>query len=353
MYPDLGSGQHIVADNVFESIVPYGGCAIRTSRGATQVIIRNNLFINFNSSAVEASGSGGANGYNSENTTITGNIFDMTCVGQKPISRTAINVSANDTIVSDNQVYVRGPVDPLATAIRLREPSLNVNVHDNLIRNCGIGLASEKLVAGVSEVVDDRTFLCSNWSLIFPLEINRMELYKGWSIVWRSGADSQPRTDISVIESFDPDKLSFRLREPRTIKAGDAFEFIAPSLNWTLHDNTITDCLRPVVLDSFGSRTSLFRDNLVTRGNTARVPIGVEVHGGFQFSDNRLMGFDEQGSTALALYPDAVGRAGKSLYQGNIFENCFDGVTESKPGLWKNSMIKDNMTIECVRKLPK
>ncbi len=47
-YPDLGAGQHIIADNVFESGVPYGGCAIRSAVGATQVVIRNNLFINFN-----------------------------------------------------------------------------------------------------------------------------------------------------------------------------------------------------------------------------------------------------------------------------------------------------------------
>ena len=52
-------------------------------------------------------------------------------------------------------------------------------------------------------------------------------------------------------------------------------------------------------------------------------------------------------------WTDAVGRTGKSQYQGNIFENCFDGVTEKNPGLWKNSMIKDNRTIECVRKMPK
>ena len=352
-FPELGSGQHVIADNVFESIVPYGGCAIRSARGATQVIIRNNLFINFNSSAIEASGSGGSNGYNSENTTITGNIFDMTCVGQKPLSRTAINVSANDTIVSDNQIYVRGAVDPLATAIRLREPALNVNVHDNLIRNCGIGIATEMLVARVSEVVDDRTFLCSNWSFVFPLEINRMELYKGWSIAWRSSTDKQPRTDMSVIESFDPDTLRFKLREPRSVKAGDLFEFIAPSLNWTMHDNTVTDCLRPVVLNSYGSRTSLFKDNLVTRGNTAKVPVGVEVHGCFQLVDNRITGFDEDKSVAMTLYPDAIGRTCKSQYQGNIFDKCFDVVKESQPGLWKKSIAKNNITVDCIRKIPK
>ena len=61
------------------------------------MIIRNNLFVNFGSSAVEASGATDPAHYASGNTTIAGNIFDMTCVGQKAVSRTAINVSANDT----------------------------------------------------------------------------------------------------------------------------------------------------------------------------------------------------------------------------------------------------------------
>ena len=291
MYPDLGSGQHLVADNVFESFVPYGGCAIRTNRGATQVIIKNNLFINFNSSAVEASASGGYNGYPSDNTIITGNIFDMTCVGQKPISRHAININANDTIISDNQIYVRGSADPLVTGIRLREPALNVNVHDNLIRNCGTGIMAERGVARIGEVIDDKTFVCSNWPMVFPLEINRMDLYKGWSIAWWESGEFK---GMSVIEQYDPDTLRFRLREPRQMKAGDVFEFIAPSLQWTMHDNTVTDCLRPVVLDSYGSKTSQFRDNLVTRGATVKVPVGVEVHGYFQLADNRISDFDEQ-----------------------------------------------------------
>ena len=108
MYPDVGAGQHIVADNVFEGFVPYATNAVCTRVGATQVIIRNNLFINFNSCAVEVSGQSSSTLYPSANTIITGNIFDMTAVGMKPIRRWAINVSANDTIISDNQIYVRG-----------------------------------------------------------------------------------------------------------------------------------------------------------------------------------------------------------------------------------------------------
>jgi hypothetical protein len=60
-------------------------------------------------------------------------------------------VSSNDTIVSDNQVYVRGQADPLVKAIRLIEPALNVNIHDKLIRNCGVGIISERGVARIGD----------------------------------------------------------------------------------------------------------------------------------------------------------------------------------------------------------
>ena len=102
------------------------------------------------------------------------------------------------------------------------------------------------------------------------------------------------------------------------MKPDDIFDIIVPSVNWNVHDNTITDCLRPVVLDSYGSIYSLFKGNLVTRGNMANVPLGIEVHGCFQLVDNRLIDFDEDKSIALALYTDIIGRVSKSQYLGNI-----------------------------------
>ena len=351
-YPDLGSGQHVVADNVFESNTPYGGCAIRSTRGATQVIIRNNLFINFNSSAVEVVGTHFTNEYQSANTIITGNIFDMTCIGQKPASRTAVNVSCNDTVISDNQIYVRGEFDSLVTGIRLSEPALNAIIHDNLIRNCGTGIITSPGESRVGEVIDDRTFKRLDGPSGLPLERIQPENVKGWSLIWRSGKESEPHSGISVIESFDPVTLNFKLREPRSMKSGDRFEVNVPLLNWNVHNNTVTDCQRPLMLNSYGSKTSLFKNNLVTRGNTDKVLVGVEVHGCFQLVDNRITGFDEDKSVAMTLYPDAIGRTCKSQYQGNIFDKCFDVVKESQPGLWKKSMIKDNLTIDCIKKIP-
>jgi hypothetical protein len=295
-YPDLGAGQHLVADNVFEGGVSYGGRrggnAICTSRGATQVIVRNNLFVNFNSSGVAALGEAVSREHPSANTTITGNIFDLTCVEQKPVRRTAVQVSANDAIVADNQIYVRGQCDPMVTGIRLQEPAFNLIVHDNLVRNCGAGIVSERGRSRVGEVLDSRTFLrADGWSESLPLERSRPWQCSGWQLAWQSG--SKPNA-LSVIDSFDPETLRFRLREAYPMKVGDLFDIVVPSLNWNVHDNTVTGCQRPVVLDSHGSDTSIFRNNLIERGGTADAKQPVVVNGRFQLSGNQVVGFDEK-----------------------------------------------------------
>ncbi len=342
-YPDLGAGQHIIADNVFESNVPYGGCAIRSSRGATQVLVRNNLFVNFNSSAVEASGFSNAVDFPSANTTIVGNIFDMTCVAAKPASRTAIRVSASDAIVADNQIYVRGPCDPAVTGIQLGEPALNVNVHDNLVRHCGQGIVTARGQSRIAEVVDPRTFTRASAPFGLPLERLRPDLCHGWSLAWLGG--SKPGA-LSVIEAFDPETLRFRLKEPCGMKAGDRFEVIVPSADWSLHDNTITGCLKPVVLDSFGSETSLLKNNLITRGETSGVKSAVDVRGMFKLIGNRISGFDEKGSAALSLTADPLGRTARSVYRDNVFTRCASLVDQSQKALWDASNAQQNVTAQ-------
>jgi hypothetical protein len=145
--------------------------------------------------------------------------------------------------------------------------------------------------------------------------------------------------------------LNFKLREPWAMKQNERFEVNVPSMKWNVHNNTISDCQRPVMLNSYGSKTCLLRGNLITRGNTSNVPVAVEVHGRFQFLDNLISGFNEEKSVAMVLYPDVIGRFCKSQYRGNIFENCNGVITESGPGLIKASIVKDNKAIDCIQKL--
>ena len=327
-FDDLGAGQHIIADNVFESVVPYGGCAIRSAVGSTQVIVRNNLFVNFGSSAVEASGATDSLHFPSGNTTIAGNIFDMTCVGAKSAARTAIDISANDTIVSDNQIYVRDQCDPNVRAIRLREPAMNVNVHNNLVRNCGLGLAAERGEGRIAEVFDRRTFLRAEWPAGLPLEPRKPQACRGWSLAWLTG--SQPKT-LSIIEAFDPATLRFTLREPLPMKVGDRFQVIPGSLNWNLHDNTIIGCLKPVVLDCYGGETSLLGNNIISRGAVTGVQAAIEIRGRFRLVGNQLSGFDEKDSQALRRLADPLGRMPKVDCRDNLFDQCIKtGVEEPR-----------------------
>ena len=288
-YPDLGAGQTLVADNVFEGNICYGNCAIRTSRGSTQVIVRNNLFINFGSSGVEIGGGGYPDEFPAANTTVTGNIFDMTAVGQKSAPRTAITVGADDTVVSDNQIYVRGTNDAAVTGIRLREPAVNALVHDNLVRNCGVGLLGEAAQSVVGKVEDASTFAVGSGTV--PLGW-QPHLYRGWTLVWLRDGKS---AGTSEIEALEPLAQRFKLKQPRDMKAGDRFEVSPGSLNWAIHDNLITGCLRPVVLIAQGSDTSVLKDNVISRGGATEAKQAIQIlRGQFKTGGNLITGFEQK-----------------------------------------------------------
>ncbi|MCX6910543.1 MAG: right-handed parallel beta-helix repeat-containing protein [Verrucomicrobia bacterium] len=284
-YHDLGIGQAIVRDNVFEGIGRCGGVTV--IYGTAQVVVANNLFINYNGNAIHASSATVHNNYPSRNITISGNIIDLTYSGEKPAARIGINVSASDTQVHDNQIYVRGECDPKVTGLQLRDGALNVNAHDNLIRNCGRGITTQRLSGTITETADSRTFRQTG----LPLEWRTSHLYRNWSLVWLKV--NKP-AEQSVIDGYDATALQFKLKEPRDMKAGDRFEVFPPSANWNLHDNIITGCAQPVVLTSHGSDTSFFRDNLIERGGATNATSALVVTGQFKLIGNHIAGFDER-----------------------------------------------------------
>jgi len=340
---DLGTGQHIIADNVFETGMIYGGCAVRLSSGGVQTIVRNNIFVNYGTSAIEISGQGPATSLPSRYGLITGNVMDMTDVEGQDKPRFAIAVSAPDVIVSDNQIFVRGEPDANVTAIKLLEPMVNLKVHDNQITGCGTGISLKRATSTVGEVVDDRNFTVRGGSI--PMERRLSHRYQGWGLAWLAGGAPVPG---GTIEDFDPDALQYTLTEPAEIKQGASFQ-VYPTIgaDWTISDNTISGCLKPVVLDSYGSETSVIRGNLITRGNATGVSTAVDMLGRFQFTDNRVVGFDEDGSSALTVRPDPVGRPNFSVFMRNSFERCANVVAETEPGAWTDAIIGDNLFIGC------
>jgi hypothetical protein len=325
----LPSGQHIVAHNTFEQETPYGGCAIRSCFGSTPVIIKDNVFVNFNTSAIEANGSGDNRHLPSANTVISGNAIDLTCVRGDSRARVGIGVSADDAIVSDNQVYVRGEVDSLVKGIVLTEPARNIVVHDNIIRGCAVGLQGGRWTGRIADVVDSRTFKASG---PLPLPRRRTHGYRGCRMAWLVRDHAVPGPEIMA---FDTDKSVFRLSADAELKKGAPFAVYSPQgFHWSLHHNVINNCDRLVDLDVFGGPTAVFSDNVLSRGDVARVEVAVSIRGLFRVQGNQFAGFDGPQSVALMLHPDPFGKVPRFICRDNVFDRCAKPVGEGAAGVW-------------------
>jgi hypothetical protein len=350
---ELGCGQAFVCNNVFEGIGRCGGIAV--NHGSSQVVISGNVFVNFNGPAITVSSATVRptlpwykpdapldwGSYPSRSAVITGNIIDMTCTGDKPAGRIGINISASEVTVADNQIYVRGKTDPLVTGIQLSDPALKINVHDNLIASCGTGLLATRMSSRVVKVLDKTTFHEAS----LPLEWRYTHQYQGWDLLWINDGKV---TGSSVIDSYDPSTLTFRLRDPYEMNEGDIFEVFFPGpANWNIHNNTITGCLKPVVLDNYGSVTSLFCDNIIERDGATGVKAAVTVEGLYQIKDNQITGFDEHGSCGLLIMTDRSGKPLPNIYRGNIISFCTTGINEGKPGSLKLSKTNNNDFYGC------
>jgi len=341
---DLGCGQAIVADNVFEGCDGRNG-GIALNHGPTQVTVANNLFVNYNGTAIRVSGHCARQinraSLPARNAVVTGNIIDLTHHGQKPATRWGIKVSASDVIVANNQVYVRGEVDHRAHGIEVAEPARNVTVHDNLIRNCTNGVHTTRGKSSVKKVIDAVSFLETR----LPLVWGTSHCYRGWHLLWTSGVN---KGEVATLDSYDAKTIAFKLAKPHDLRAGDSFHVIpADGANWNIHSNTIAGCAEPVVLDSYGSSTSILRNNIVTRGSAEGVQHAIHVAGRFNLIGNQIYGFDEEGSAALLLSPDPAGRDYRNVFRSNILENCAGVVAEAKEGLWKSAITRGNIFINC------
>ncbi len=288
-----GSGQHIVADNVFEGHDLYGGreggTAIRAYGGATQMIIRDNLFINYKGAgAVELSGQADTRHLTAGNAIVRGNIIDLTSPDGIRVPRTAIRCDMSDVIISENQIYVRDGTDDTVTALRIGDPAVNLNITGNLIRNCGRGIVSARARGVVAGVIDSRTFVqaphVDNEGAV-PLVRRMSHRYRGWNIAW-IGPDGQ--RSFSRIAGFDPETFHFQLEAPAPFSPGQAFEVFPPEANWQIRNNIISDCGEPVRLDSYGSPTSVFAGNIVAAAGGAAETGAVDIRGDFFLSDNRI-----------------------------------------------------------------
>ena len=339
-YDVLPTGQHIVTHNTFEQEMAYGGCAIRSSAGATPVVISNNIFVNFNTSAIETSSFGDDKHLPSANTIVTGNAIDLTCVRDNPRARFGIRMGADDATVSDNQIYVRGAPDPLVRGIVLTEPARNLVVHDNIVRNCGIGLQATRTTGTVAEVLGPRTFRCGR-AIAWPRR--RSHCYRGYGIAWLHRGRAAPVLGPQI-DAFDPEEGVFRLTADADLKKGMRFALHSPQgFRWNIHDNIIDSCTKLVDLDVLGGPTAVFAGNLLARGDAEGVETAVEIRGLFRIENNQFAGFDQPGSVALMLHPDPLGRPTRLVCRGNTFDQCPTPIGEGAEGVWENAITDGNV----------
>ncbi|HWL53336.1 MAG TPA: right-handed parallel beta-helix repeat-containing protein [Chthoniobacteraceae bacterium] len=258
----VGSAQAIISDNVFEAGAFSGGLGI--NRGATQVIVSNNLFVGYSKeSALFILGG--------RRVIVSGNHFDLSRVDDNPDrERCGICIEASNVTISDNQIYVRGETSEKVTGIHLADDAVNVHLHDNLIEHCGVGLRSGRRIYFPQE----RTFrfchtegeveaVSSNGSFKvsrLPQRCDDPRPYLGWHLHWQSG----PRAgESSTIAAFDGETHEIRLKESEPApETGWRFAIYPPSANWQIHHNTITQCTRAIEMDLFSFKGVTISDNL-------------------------------------------------------------------------------------------
>ena len=331
---ELGCGQAMIRDNVFESGGRCGGIVV--NHGAGQVTIANNVFVNYNGTAITVSGQTTRNSYPAKNMVVSGNIIDLTYHGEKPGRRSGIRVDASNVVVADNQIYVRGKRLAHTTGIDLIEGVTDVTVHDNLIRNCAVGLAATRRGSSVTEVFEDGSFTEAS----LPLEWQVSHRYRGWHIAWRSD-----RT-IGAIDHFDPETCRFHLLgSERPVQAGDAFELFPPQARWTIHDNTVSGCAQGMSLNVYGSATTTLRNNLIDRGDAADASCGMRLAGRVNVTGNHIIGFGSDSASGLELLPDRLGRTLPNIVRTNVVESCVRPVVEMGAGLWDACIKSENLFI--------
>ena len=259
----FGAGQHIITDNYFEGRTTTGDVAmIKIGSIGTQITVANNVFVNFNSPAINVVGEGQAVDTPPENVIITGNSIDLTAVGEESRERYGIKITSNFVTASDNHIFVRGDMDEKVTAIKLSDDVNRLSIHDNTIAGCKYAIRSEKVVGEVGEVEGDRVFyrnetiagVTTKPMLVRP----DSHLYRGWAVKWLSDGS------VSEIVEFDPYGLGFTIKEPRKMSFGDKFYIYGPkALPWSIHHNVIENCEQAIEIDSCVENRAILDGNII------------------------------------------------------------------------------------------
>ena len=260
-YELLGTAQHIVADNYFEGGACYGGAAVTVGAAASQVIIKNNIFVNFNSNAIHIVPHTQHSDLPPEHVLVTGNSIDLTAVGSPSEKRYGIRVGCDFATVSDNQIFTRGPVaDGNVSCIELVENSVNSVIHSNTCSYGGVGIGVFLARGVVGLVNDGRSFYRMEpmYGLpgLPPMPRRRSHRFADWIIEWESGG-------VSEIEIFDADTKLITLKEPRKMASGEKFTLRPPTPSAVIRSNILSKNQAAMEFEGNSEERILCSDNLV------------------------------------------------------------------------------------------
>jgi len=329
---ELGVGQTIIANNVFEGLeasddpaYAHKGTGPTVFAPSTQVIIRDNHFVNFSSGAALRLGYNRNPGFPAGRIIASGNTIDLTAVpGRTVNNRVGIIIGTSDVTVSDNQIFVRNGSNFRTSGIRIEGKATNLNIHDNFIRNCSSGINIEPATAAVQKAIGPGVFLAdSRIDKVRPSS----HRYRGWGIHWLSGNNKGKQTTFA---EFDTETLTFKLTEPLTVSPGDRFAYFPRQANWMIHHNTISGSKNALILRGYGSDTSIFSENLITRGQAKDAKIGVIHQGKFTLTKNTFAGFNDPEFGAIQLRPDPFGKLHRDRCVENVFRDCANEIIEKQ-----------------------
>lgn len=272
-YRKIAGAHAIITDNVFEGGRFSGGIAV--GAGAANVTIANNIFVGFSKETAICIWGG-------DRVIVSGNHIDLTRVENNPDNqRCGIDVETSGVIVSGNHIHADGGLAKKATGISIAHHAIGLQIHDNLIENCGDGVVAGArtyvptvrgggafaflpTASAVNAVVNAQTFTCSALPPMrdFTGNSNR------WMLRWMSGRHKGTEAWIRVL-SADGCRITTAGRHAPD--PGDKLIVYPERYDWQIHNNTIRDCRRPLEMDLPGSRDGLvLKDNTVSRRPSRR-----------------------------------------------------------------------------------
>lgn len=261
--------QAIISDNVFEG--GRWGYGIGVNSPVSEAIISNNIFIACSKAPVIAINNRGQKGFPAKGTvSITGNNIDLSRREKFPDNnRVGIMVAGSNVIIANNHIYDRGIVSEKVTGISIADDSVNIHIHNNIISNCYFGFRSGMrkyrdmgdgkghfdflhTESEITEILSPDTFK--------DKELPYVSNYRGWKLRWINGPNTGKN---SIIKNFDHKTSVITLKEEIKMQTGDRFEVYPKFANWQICNNTVEDCVKPLVLNLLSADGVLLKDNVM------------------------------------------------------------------------------------------